>query len=580
MESNLTVKIGADLAGLQRGLNNAGAQFDRLRSQLQTIGSTLGIAFGAETVINFGREVINTTAKFQKFEAVLTNTLGNNSEAKQALQDITDFAAKTPFQVDELTASYVKLANQGFRPTLDQMRALGDLAAAQGKSFEQLTEAIIDAQTGEFERLKEFGIRASKEGDKVTFTFKGVQKQVDFTSDSIRSYILSLGDAQGVSGGMAAISETLGGKISNLGDAIDQFKLKLGTAIEQGGLFSGAVDLMTTSLSAMSDVVADQNFQRAFSSAFLNMLGPLGAVVAAYQDLQKTQNKTGGGASSTWEDALPSAQQIETLDTLKKKLHTLREQFAATDLSQQAKLKTTAAEIIAVEKQIDAIEKLIKTEVKRPKSNLHFQFLPDLEAEGSTNPELRNEQAANAAREYASAINQVAVSAEFAGGALIKLDETTGEVTTNIASKSVEMGGIVSGAFTQIADSFGRALVGAEDFGEAIIESMASFAQQFGALLIATGIGKIAFSKFSGPQMIAAGAALVALGGAVKSLIAKRPSLGGGGGGGGELPGQSPSEYYAGAGRQRLAVEVSGRVSGESIRLVEEKTTYRKSRLG
>src|SRR5690606_41770376 len=59
------------------------------------------------------------------------------------------------------------------------------------------SEAILDAQTGEFERLKEFGIRAKDAGDSVIFTYKGVQTQVEKTSGSIREYITSLGDAQG-----------------------------------------------------------------------------------------------------------------------------------------------------------------------------------------------------------------------------------------------------------------------------------------------------------------------------------------------------------------------------------------------
>jgi len=122
----------------------------------------------------------------------------------------------------ELTSAFVKLTNQGFKPSTVELRKLGDLASSTGKSFDQLTEAIIDAQTGEFERLKDFGIRASKEGDKVTFTFKEVKKQVDFTASSIREYLLGLGDLEGVSGAAAVISETLGGKINNLGDSFDK----------------------------------------------------------------------------------------------------------------------------------------------------------------------------------------------------------------------------------------------------------------------------------------------------------------------------------------------------------------------
>lgn len=225
------------------------------------ISAALGF-FAVDKIIDFGKKIFDVTAEFQKLEAVLTNTLGSKSLARKALSDIQEFAAKTPFGVQELTESYVKLANQGFKPTVNQLRQLGDLASSTGKSFDQLSEAIIDAQTGEFERLKEFGIRASKEGDKVTFTFKGVKKQVDFTSSSIRDYITSLGDLEGVSGSMAAISKTLGGQVSNLGDSFDKLFKTIG---DQGdGIFSSAlgafskfIDILQKGLRSEQQIIDD-----------------------------------------------------------------------------------------------------------------------------------------------------------------------------------------------------------------------------------------------------------------------------------------------------------------------------------
>lgn len=222
--------------------------------------AAVGIVALAKQVFDFGKQVANITSEFQKFEAVLTNTLGSRSRAQLALAQIKEFAASTPFSVQELTSSFVKLANQGFEPTRQEMTKLGDLASAMGKGFDQLTEAIIDAQTGEFERLKEFGIRASKEGDRVTFTFKGVQTQTEFTADAIRQYVLSLGELSGVSGGMAAISETLGGKISNLGDSWDTFLNTLGEGNK--GALSGTVTLMQRALEIATDLVKTTDQQR------------------------------------------------------------------------------------------------------------------------------------------------------------------------------------------------------------------------------------------------------------------------------------------------------------------------------
>lgn len=184
------------------------------------VGKTLAGVFAVDQLINFGKQVINTTAEFQKMEAVLTTALGSNSAAKAAMDQIVNFASTTPFQVNELTDSFVKLANRGFVPTMEQMRNLGDLASSTGKSFDQLVEAILDAQTGEMERLKEFGVTAKSEGDRVQFTFKGITTEVQKSDKAIQEYLLSLGDLEGVAGSMEAISKTTGGAISNLEDNV------------------------------------------------------------------------------------------------------------------------------------------------------------------------------------------------------------------------------------------------------------------------------------------------------------------------------------------------------------------------
>jgi hypothetical protein len=237
----------------QESLDKTNNKLGVLSKAAANIGPVLAGAFAVSQIVSFGQAVVHTTAQFQKFEAVLTNTLGSRSEAQKALRAIKEFASTTPFSVAELTESFVKLANQGFKPTADEMRKLGDLAASTGKTFDMLTEAIIDAQTGEFERLKEFGIRAVKEGDKVKFSFKGVETQTNFTSEAIRKYILGLGDLQGVSGSMAAISKTLGGQISNLGDAWDGLLVAVGS--QGSGIFSTAIDLMGMLLSGVTDLV-------------------------------------------------------------------------------------------------------------------------------------------------------------------------------------------------------------------------------------------------------------------------------------------------------------------------------------
>jgi len=264
----LIVELSAQIQGLKAGLDSASQQiskfntntnnaaknsekdFNQIGAAAGKIGGVLAGVFAAGSILSLGKSIVETTAKFETFAAVLTNTLGSASQAQMAMQMITDFAAKTPFSVEELTGAFVKLANQGFKPSYDEMRKLGDLASSTGKSFGQLAEAILDAQTGEFERLKEFGVKAKVAGDEVTFSFKGVATTVANTSDSIQKYLLTLGDVEGVSGSMAAISATLTGKISNLGDSWTTLMKNMGDS--NSGVLKNTVDRLTQIISALN----------------------------------------------------------------------------------------------------------------------------------------------------------------------------------------------------------------------------------------------------------------------------------------------------------------------------------------
>lgn len=242
----LNERLSAFDATMGNHQRNVGNYKTALGGLSRTLISLAAGAFSVGAITNFGREVIKITAEFQKFGAVLSNTLGSEALSDLKLQEIQAFAEKTPFAVAELTSAFVKLANSGFKPTGDEMRSLGDLAASTGKTFDQLAEAVLDAQTGEFERLKEFGIRAKDAGDSVIFTYRGVQTQVEKTSVAIRDYITNLGNAEGVSGSMAKISQTLGGQISNLGDTWDKMLLSVGS--NTSGVFNKAIKAISGAL--------------------------------------------------------------------------------------------------------------------------------------------------------------------------------------------------------------------------------------------------------------------------------------------------------------------------------------------
>ena len=349
--NELQVIYTANTKAFERSARKVKKELNGFEKTASNLGKNLAGVFAVGAVVQLGRSIVSTTAKFQRFEAVLTKTLGSKSEAQSALRQITQFASKTPFQVDDLTDSFVKLANQGFKPTINQMRQLGDLAASQGKSFNQLSEAILDAQVGEFERLKEFGIRASKQGDKVTFAFKGVEKQVNFSSDAIQGYILGLGDVEGVSGGMVAISETLGGKISNLNDNWEQLKLTMGTVASDGG--AGGI------VGWLSDLTSHIN---------LLVLGVDRLKELKFQDLLSKAAKKGVKSYKEYIEVTESLEgaQFNLVKTQNKYLEGLKAQRKATDENGDHEDQIFIEEQVKIlDEQIAAIEKYIALQAEK-----------------------------------------------------------------------------------------------------------------------------------------------------------------------------------------------------------------------
>jgi hypothetical protein len=174
---------------------------------------------------------LKAAADMEKMNVALrTSFQGNNVAADAAFKTINAFAARTPYELEEVMRGFVKLKNMGLDPGEKALTAYGNTASAMGKSLNDMVEAVADAATGEFERLKEFGIKASSQKDKVTFTFQGVKTTVAKNSKDIEAYLIKLGNTK-FAGGIDAQSKTLYGQFSTLTDNFKMTAATIGAAL-------------------------------------------------------------------------------------------------------------------------------------------------------------------------------------------------------------------------------------------------------------------------------------------------------------------------------------------------------------
>ena len=247
-------------------------------SSLKGIGLQLAGAFAGLAV---GGKILGVQREFDVLNAQLITATGSTNGAAKAFENLQKFAAKTPFELSQSVEAFVKLTNLGLTPSERALTSYGNTASAMGKDLSRLIEAVADATTGEFERMKEFGIKAKQQGDKVSLTFRGTTTTIGKSAAEIEAYLIGLGEVE-FDGAMARRMDTLDGRISNLGDSFDLLFL----TISQGGIgdtFADAVDSAAEAISQLTEEIKAGEYD-AFFQTIEEISSGLGDLSSALSD--------------------------------------------------------------------------------------------------------------------------------------------------------------------------------------------------------------------------------------------------------------------------------------------------------
>lgn len=249
MAGKVTLKIDldADSSQLLKEFKRVENQNKKMESSFDRVSSAakkITVAFIAfDSVRRAGAFVANTAASFETLNASLTSVYQSQERAARQFDRITKFARDVPLTIEEITEATIKMKSLGLDPSEASIRSFGNTAAAMGKSVMQFTEAVADAVTGEFERLKEFGIKASSEGDRVKLTFQGVTTEIGKNAAEIQQYLIDIGDTA-FAGALERQADTINGRMSSLGSSVQELANKF--ASESG--LTGAVKAASKAL--------------------------------------------------------------------------------------------------------------------------------------------------------------------------------------------------------------------------------------------------------------------------------------------------------------------------------------------
>lgn len=235
--------VGKNLVGPVVG--KVRSELDSLKkfaTSIQGVIAGIGLSIGAAGTARF---LLDVNTQFERFVAQLRTLSGSEAAAKGIIADLQKFATETPFELKEVVQTFIDLKTRGVEPTNDVLRDLGNVAAAFGGSIDDVAMAATQAAVGETERLKQFGIQASIQGNKIALTFNGVTQVVERNSTDVVNALRKMSQ-ENFADAMSLQMDTIQGSLSNLSDAFWGLAVTIGQAglaQEFKGLTSELTDL-------------------------------------------------------------------------------------------------------------------------------------------------------------------------------------------------------------------------------------------------------------------------------------------------------------------------------------------------
>lgn len=292
--TSILVRIGANSSELRRELSATRAE---LKSALgeETLSASkaavMSIAGVAASLGALGVKAVQAAGNFQQVQAAMTNMLGSAERAKNLLGQLQDFAAKTPFEFNDVAAASQKFLAFGFtaEQIIPTLKAVGDAAAGVGlgkEGIDRITLALgqmaakSKVQSDEMLQLTEAGIPAwqmlaDKIGTSVPQAMDMVSKGAVDAQTGLQALVGGMEEKFG--GMMDQQAQTITGTWSNMMDGLSQSAIAVGQQISDALNLPDLFSSLGDSLQQFANLVKNQGIGEALSQ----MIPPEVEVAAA-----------------------------------------------------------------------------------------------------------------------------------------------------------------------------------------------------------------------------------------------------------------------------------------------------------
>ena len=257
----------AQINAATKAINSYADKANTAFKRVTAVAAGVTAAMGAAAIKTGFSEALDLEGYRMQLETATKDT----KKASEIMQYAINLANRTPFEGGELVEGAAKFEAMGLSAK-KWLTYAGDMAAATNKSFDQSVEALIDAQAGELERLKEFGITKAmilEQGEKM---FAGVQIANNngqiVNQEKFNEAMLALMEDK-FSGGMEKQATTIRGMWSTVTGVTKNALANILGMQNDGTVKAGSfLDLIREKVGALSE-----KFQQAQSDGTIDAIG-------------------------------------------------------------------------------------------------------------------------------------------------------------------------------------------------------------------------------------------------------------------------------------------------------------------
>ena len=235
--------LGPTVTKIKSRVSEADKSINFLKRIFQRGVAYLAVYGSINWAENFAKQVVVTKGQFDQLGVAINAFVGNAERSKSLINDITNFAIKSPFQLLDITNSAKQLLAYGVqaKDVMSTLKLLSDVAAASGQRIEDITYLYGTSMTRgrvyarEMYQFASRGIpiwqALSKEMgvNREELTKMVRNGQVGFKD--LKAALQSLAGPGGIDFGLSdKIASTTYGRLSNLEDAWKKALKEIGEA--------------------------------------------------------------------------------------------------------------------------------------------------------------------------------------------------------------------------------------------------------------------------------------------------------------------------------------------------------------